>query len=111
LRIENLVAGTPATKLVVFKFANGDTTNNGHLFRGGRLLSYNSNPCITFNSTTATNKFLRLMGDVQLTTSATNCIVSADPRQVVVSSANANVVADANTTIVGGTLLVSPFFG
>jgi hypothetical protein len=51
------------------------------------------------------------MGDVQLTTSATNCIVSADPRQVVVSSANANVVADANTTIVGVPISVSPFFG
>lgn len=111
LRFENLVGGTPATKLVVFNFANGDATNNSHVFRGGRLISNNSNPCITFNSTTATNKFVRLMGDVQLSTSATNCIVSADPRQVVVSSANANVVADANTAIVGGTLLVSPFFG
>ena len=110
LRFENLVGGTPATKLVVFKFANGDTTNNGHVFRGGRLIANSANPCITFNSTTATNKLVRLMGDVQLTTSGANCIVSADPRQVVVSSANANVVADANTSIVGGTLLVSPFF-
>jgi hypothetical protein len=107
---QNLVATGGSTKLVVFKFANGDATNNSHVFRAGRLVSFNPNPCITFNSTTATNKLVRLMGDVQLTTSATNCIVSADPRQVVVSSANANVVADANTTIVGGTLLVSPFF-
>jgi hypothetical protein len=111
LRFENLVSWTPATKLVVFKFANGDTTNNSHVFRSGRLISYNSNPCITFNGTTATNKAVKLMGDTQLATSATNCIVSANARNVVVSSAHANVVADANTTIVGGTLLVSPFFG
>jgi hypothetical protein len=111
LRIENLVGGgNPATKLVVFKFANGDATNNGYVFRGGRLFANSANPCITFNSTTATNKLVRLMGDVELITNGANCIVSADPRQVVVSSANANVVADSNTTIVGGTLLVSPFF-
>jgi hypothetical protein len=111
LRFENLVAGTPATKLVVFKFANGDATVNSHVFRGGRLISYNSNPCITFNSTTATNKAVKLMGDTQLITNATNCIVSANARDVVVSSAHANVAKDANTTIQGGTLLVSPFFG
>jgi hypothetical protein len=111
LRFENLFGGTPATKLVVFKFANGDATINTHVFRGGRLIANNSQPCITFNSTTATNKLVRLMGDVQLSTSGANCIVSANPRQVVVSSANANVVEDANTSIVGGTLLVSPSFG
>jgi hypothetical protein len=110
LRIENLVGGTPVTKLVVFKFANGDATNNSHVFRGGRLIANNSQPCITFNATTATNKVVKLMGDVQLTTSGANCIVSANARDVVVSSAHANVVADANTSIVGGTLLVSPFF-
>ena len=110
LRLENLVGGTPATKLVVFKFANGDATPNAHTFRGGRLIANNSQPCITFNATTATNKSLKLMGDVQLSTSATNCIVSANPRQVIVSSAHSNVVADANTSIVGGTLLFSPFF-
>jgi hypothetical protein len=110
LRFENLVGGgNPATKLVVFKFADGDATNNSHVFRGGRLLA-SLQPCITFNATTATNKFVKLMGDTQLATGATNCIVSANPRQVVVSSANANVVQDANTSIVGGTLLVSPFF-
>jgi hypothetical protein len=108
---QNLVgAGNPLTKLVVFKFANGDATLNSHVFRSGRLIANSANPCITFNATTATNKSLRLMGDVQLATSATNCIVSANPRQVVVSSANSNVVSDANTSIVGGTLLVSPFF-
>jgi hypothetical protein len=112
LRIENLVGGgNPATKLVVFKFANGDATPNSHVFRGGRLIANNSQPCITFNATTATNKFVKIMGDVQLNTSATNCIVSANARQVIVSSAHSNVVADANTSIVGGTLLVSPFFG
>jgi hypothetical protein len=111
LRFENLLGfGNPATKLVVFKFANGDATPNSHVFRGGRLIANSANPCITFNATTATNKSLRLMGDVQLSTSGANCIVSADPRQVVVSSANANDPPDANTTIVGGTLLVSPFF-
>jgi hypothetical protein len=110
LRFENLFGGTPATKLVVFKFANGDTTPNSHLFRGGRLIAYNSQPCITFNATTATNKAVKLMGDVQLATNATNCIVSANARDVVVSSAHANVAKDANTTIQGGTLLVSPFF-
>jgi hypothetical protein len=110
LRIENLVGGTPATKLVVFKFANGDATNNSHVFRGGRLIANNSQPCITFNATTATNKVVKLMGDTQLATSATNCIVSANARDVVVSSAHANVAKDANTTIQGGTLLVSPFF-
>jgi hypothetical protein len=47
------------------------------------------------------------MGDVQLATSGTNSIVSDNPRQVVVSSANANVVADANTTIIGGPLLIN----
>jgi hypothetical protein len=110
LRIENLVGGTPATKLVVFNFANGDATNNSHVFRGGRLIANNSQPCITFNATTATNKVVKLMGDTQLATSATNCIVSANARDVVVSSAHANVAKDANTTIQGGTLLVSPFF-
>jgi hypothetical protein len=110
LRIENLVGGTSVTKLVVFKFANGDPTNNSHVFRGGRLIANNSQPCITFNATTATNKVVKLMGDVQLNTSATNCIVSANARDVVVSSAHASVAKDANTTIQGGTLLVSPFF-
>jgi hypothetical protein len=108
---QNLVATGGSTKLVVFKFANGDATNNSHVFRAGRLISFNPNPCITFNSTTATNKFVKLMGDTQLITSATNCIVSANARDVVVSSAHANVVQDANTTIQGGTLLVSPYFG
>ena len=85
LRLENLVVGTPATKLVVFKFANGDATFNSHVFRGGRLISNNSQPCITFNSTTATNKVVKIMGDTQLSTGATNCIVSANARNVVVS--------------------------
>jgi hypothetical protein len=112
LRIENLVGfGNPATKLVVFKFANGDTTNNGHVFRGGRLIANSANPCITFNATTATNKFVRLMGDIQLTTSGANCIVSANARDVVVSSAHSNVAADANTTIrPTGRLSVDPYF-
>jgi hypothetical protein len=112
LRIENLVGGgNPATKLVVFKFANGDATTNSHVFRGGRLIANNSQPCITFNATTATNKVVKLMGDTQLNTGATNCIVSANARDVVVSSAHANVAADANTTIrPTGRLSVDPYF-
>jgi hypothetical protein len=110
LRFENLVGGTPVTKLVVFKFANGDATFNSHVFRGGRLIANSANPCITFNATTATNKVVKLMGDVQLNTSGANCIVSANARDVVVSSAHASVAADANTTIQGGTLSVSPYF-
>jgi hypothetical protein len=112
LRIENLVGGgNPATKLVVFKFANGDATTNSHVFRGGRLIANSTNPCITFNSTTATNKVVKLMGDTQLNTGATNCIVSADTRDVFVSSAHSNVAADTNTTIrPSGKLSVDPYF-
>lgn len=112
LRIENLVGGgLPFTKLVVFKFVNGDATFNSHVFRGGRLIANNSQPCITFNSTTATNKIVKLMGDTQLITSAANCIVSADTREVFVSSAHSNVAADTNTNIrPSGKLSVDPYF-
>lgn len=119
-RIENLVISIVApapikavAKPVVFGFANGDTATGSHTFRGGRIVnSHNDNPCITFNSTTATNKSLRLVGDVELQnrSTATNSISSANARNIVVSLAHATKPVSSNITIQGGTYMVDPIF-
>jgi hypothetical protein len=118
--IENLVISIVApapikavAKPVVFGFANGDTATGSHTFRGGRIVnSHNDNPCITFNSTTATNKSLRLVGDVELQnrSTATNSISSANARNIVVSLAHATKPVSSNITIQGGTYMVDPIF-
>jgi hypothetical protein len=98
-------AGTP----VAFEFANNDTNLNAHTLHGGRISSGSTAPCISFATSTATQKFVKLRGDVQLITGGTACITAGSARQVAVSSAHSNVAVGANVTVVGALTVNAAF--
>jgi hypothetical protein len=98
-------AGTP----VAFEFANNDANPNAHTLHGGRIFSGSTAPCISFATSTATQKFVKLKGDVQLVTGGTACITAGSARQVAVSSAHSNVAVGANVTVVGALTVNAAF--
>jgi hypothetical protein len=90
-----------------FSFEYGDSiVTNLTTIRGGRAMTYSSNPCISFTTTTGTNKLLRLYGDPFFYTgNGTNSITATSARTVLSSSASSNKTFNSNVTIVGNYLV------
>jgi hypothetical protein len=102
---ETLVDAT--NNCTFFSFEYGDSiVTNLTTIRGGRAMTYSSNPCISFTTTTGTNKLLRLHGDPFFyTSSGTNSITANSARTVLSSSASSNKTFNSNVTIVGNYLV------
>jgi hypothetical protein len=78
-----------------------DSTTNALVIRGGRAMTYSTNPCINFTTTTGTNKFVRLIGDPFFHTNAPNSISAASARSVLSSFASSNKAVGGGVSIVG----------
>jgi hypothetical protein len=107
LGIDYETLGDPANNCTFFSFEYGDSiVTNITTIRGGRAITYSSNPCISFTTTTGTNKLLRLYGDPFFYTgSGTNSITATSARTVLSSSASSNKTFNSNVTIVGNYLV------
>jgi hypothetical protein len=93
----------PANLCTFFSFEYGnDAVNNGTTIRGGRAITYSSNPCISFPTSTGTNKVLRFYGDPFFFTNGPNSITAASARTVLSSYASSNKpVGTPNITLIG----------
>jgi hypothetical protein len=98
---ETLVDASGICTFFSFEYGN-DATPNGTTIRGGRAITYSSNPCISFPTTTGTNKYFRLYGDPFFFTNGTNSITAASARTVLSSYASSNKpVGTPNITLIG----------
>jgi hypothetical protein len=88
-----------------------DSTANVLVIKGGRAMTYSTNPCIRFITTTGTNKFVRLIGDPFFYTNATHSISALSARSVLCSFASSNKAVNSSfVTVVGGTYAVNAGF-
>jgi hypothetical protein len=88
-----------------FEYGN-DAVNNVTTIRGGRAITYSSNPCIRFTTTTGTNKGLRLYGDpFFFTNNGTNSITAESARTVLSSAASSNKPVGGTVAITGNFLV------
>jgi hypothetical protein len=78
-----------------------DSTANALVIKGGRAITYSTNPCIRFTTTTGTNKFVRLIGDPFFYTAGVNSITAASARTVLSSFASSNKAVNGGVTITG----------
>jgi hypothetical protein len=102
---ETLVDATNNCTFFSFEYGNSVVTNITTI-RGGRAITYSSNPCISFTTTTGTDKLLRLYGDPFFYTGGgTNSITATSARTVLSSSASSNKTFNSNVTIVGNYLV------
>jgi hypothetical protein len=112
-KYESLFDNAPtATGCTFFSLEYGNnSTANALVIRGGRAMTYSTNPCISFTTTTGTNKSVRLIGDPFFHTSGPNSITAASARSVLCSFASSNKAVDSSfVTIVGGTYAVNAGF-
>jgi hypothetical protein len=80
-----------------------DSTANELVIRGGRAITYSTNPCINFTTTTGTGKVVRLIGDPFFHTAGDYSIVSelSNPRTVLSSFASSNKPVGGGVSITG----------
>ena len=78
-----------------------DSTANALVIKGGRAITYSTNPCIRFTTTTGTSKVVRLIGDPFFYTNGDNSITAASARTVLSSFASSNKAVGGSVTIVG----------
>jgi hypothetical protein len=78
-----------------------DSSANSLVIKGGRAITYSTNPCIRFTTTTGTNKYVRLIGDPFFYTAGVNSITAASARTVFSSFASSNKVVNGGVTITG----------
>jgi hypothetical protein len=110
-----IVGGTFGVKYetLIDNFGNGtlfsleygnDSTANALVIKGGRAITYSSNPCIRFTTTTGTGKVVRLIGDPFFHTYGPHSITAAasTPTRTVLSSfASSNKVVGTGVSITG----------
>lgn len=106
---DSIQSKTTSSKLVVLKFADGDTTINSVVFYGGSYISQNES-CIVYNASSSTNKTVKLCNDVYLKTSNINSIFSANVKNILVSSAHSNSGVNQNINLIGGTFVIDSNF-
>jgi hypothetical protein len=96
--IDNFGNGT----LFSLEYGN-DSTPNALVIRGGRAITYSTNPCIRFTTTTGTGKSVRLIGDPFFHTAGDNSIFSepSNPRTVLSSFASSNKPVGGGVSITG----------
>jgi hypothetical protein len=84
-----------------------DTGASVFAFRNTKFATAGNQPAIIFDSATATNKSVSLVGCALICSSATNSIVSNSARTVVAANTIASHAVNASTTISGAALTVS----
>jgi hypothetical protein len=100
-KYESLFDNSP-TGCTFFSLEYGNnSTINSLVIRGGRAITYSTNPCIRFTTTTGTNKVVRLIGDPFFYTNGGNSITAASARTVLSSFASSNKPVVGNVGIVG----------
>jgi hypothetical protein len=99
-KYETLVDNNNSCTFFSLEYGN-DSTANGLVIRGGRAITYSTNPCIRFTTTTGTSKVVRLIGDPFFYTNGTNSITAASGRIVLSSSASSNKPVGGGVIITG----------
>ena len=99
-KYETLVDNSNNCTFFSLEYGN-DSTASVLAIKGGRAMTYSTNPCIRFTTTTGTNKFVRLIGDPFFYTNATNSISAASARSVLSSFASSNKAVGGGVSIVG----------
>jgi hypothetical protein len=102
-KYETLIDNTPTNigcTLFSLEYGN-DSTANGLVIKGGRAITYSNNPCISFTTTTGTNKVVRLIGDPFFYTGGQYSITSLIGRTVLSSFASSNKPVVGNVSITG----------
>jgi hypothetical protein len=99
-KYETLVDNSNNCTFFSLEYGN-DSIANALVIKGGRAITYSTNPCIRFTTTTGTNKYVRLIGDPFFYTAGVNSITAASARTVVSSFASSNKVVNGGVTITG----------
>jgi hypothetical protein len=99
-KYETLVDNSNNCTFFSLEYGN-DSTANALVIKGGRAITYSTNPCIRFTTTTGTNKYVRLIGDPFFYTAGVNSITAASARTVFSSFASSNKVVNGGVTITG----------
>jgi hypothetical protein len=99
-KYETLIDNSNNCTFFSLEYGN-DSTANALVIKGGRAITYSTNPCISFTTTTGANKFVRLIGDPFFHTGGDNSITAASARTVLSSFASSNKPVVENVTITG----------
>jgi hypothetical protein len=104
VKYETLIDNSNNCTFFSLEYGN-DSTANALVIKGGRAITNSTNPCISFTTTTGTNKVVRLIGDPFFyTANGGNSITAAGPiptRTVLSSSASSNKPVGTGVSIIG----------